>query len=234
MWVIHTHTFSLSLSYTLSLSHTHTHTQDVLQSMRTKLTSKIDSINHHLGCPLTPRDSQGAMVNCHRASAQELYTIVSCQKIKAFYTFHWPHQRGGYCRQILDELVQLRLKLASLILMDMFLSLFVQHQERKLELDQNITQTGSLQRKAALTPSSHSPHLFVQVNHVDHTFPEPCEVGGQCVCVCVCVGVWVWVIVCVLLSYLLCNPLNTRYSCTCTTKGAKVSWARGFTWRAQS
>ncbi len=114
--------------------------------MKTKLTAKIDSINHHLDCPLTPRDSQGSIVDCQKTSAQELYQIVRPHPHHTHITHTRPHTH-------------------------------TQHEERSRELAAQVTQTGSLQRKhAELASLAQAPHLFIQINRLDHPFPEPCEV----------------------------------------------------------
>ena len=51
--------------------------QDVLQGMKTKLTAKIDLVNSQLECPLNPRNEMGQLLDCRKASMQELFKVVS-------------------------------------------------------------------------------------------------------------------------------------------------------------
>ena len=63
----------LPLSLPLSCSPS----QDVLQGMKTKLTAKIDLVNSQLECPLNPRNEMGQLLDCSKASMQELFKVVS-------------------------------------------------------------------------------------------------------------------------------------------------------------
>ena len=45
--------------------------------MKTKLTAKIDLVNSQLECPLNPRNEMGQLLDCSKASMQELFKVVS-------------------------------------------------------------------------------------------------------------------------------------------------------------
>ncbi len=87
-----------------------------------------------------------------------------------------------------------------------------QHEERSRELAAKVTQTGSLQRKKTeLASLAQAPHLFTQINHLDHTFPEPCEVShhhGYC-------------------HYVTTAITSLRSTCFCTTRMGVVNSVNG-------
>ena len=51
--------------------------QDIVQSMKTKLTAKLDQVNDSLELPVSPRDDNGRLVNCYVTGVQKLYRVVS-------------------------------------------------------------------------------------------------------------------------------------------------------------
>ena len=86
-----THVSSYLKFYRIPFSHTHTITpsQDALQTMRTKLTAKIDQINDQLGCPLVPRTEMGEVLDCRMTSAQQLYKLVNLLFFILHYHIIW-------------------------------------------------------------------------------------------------------------------------------------------------